>query len=169
MQQLSALSPNALSVIWRILVKWLHLEVAEVGICSLYWTDFVSAINEGGLFRMKRFSLLASYLFLVFALFMLFLGDNLIPRKDESFVFTDMIPFIVWAVIFVGHHALSQKYLKNTQNILSFQVFCTVIDLIFLFYFLSLSYFRFKEWMLTLVIALRICSLLLTANYRKKQ
>lgn len=118
---------------------------------------------------MKRFSLLASYLFLVFALFMLFLGDNLIPRKDESFVFTDMIPFIVWAVIFVGHHALSQKYLKNTQNILSFQVFCTVIDLIFLFYFLSLSYFRFKEWMLTLVIALRICSLLLTANYRKKQ
>ena len=118
---------------------------------------------------MKRFSLLASYFFLIFALFMLFLGDNLIPRKDESFVFTDMIPFIIWAVIFVGHHALSHNYLKTTQNILSFQAFCTVVDLIFLFYFLSLSYFRFKEWMLTLVIALRIWSLLLTANYRRNQ
>lgn len=116
---------------------------------------------------MKRFSLLASYFVLIFALFMLFLGDNLIPRKDESFVFKDMIPFLIWAVIFVGHHALSNKYLKTTQNVLSFHVFCTVVDLIFLFYFLSLSYFRFKEWMLTLVIALRIYSLFLTVNYRK--
>ena len=116
--------------------------------------------------KIKRYSLLTSYVLLMAILFMLFLGDNLVPRRDESFVLKDTIPFTVWAVVFMVHHIFSYLHLRNDYKVLSFQLFCSIIDLSFLFCFLTLYYFRFKEWMLIWVIGLRIGSLLLTNKKR---
>ena len=116
----------------------------------------------------KRYTMLGTYIFLLFALFMLFLGDNLIPRRDESYAFIDMVPFLVWAVIFAGHHVLCDRYLRWGDRVVSFQSVCAVLDLIFLGVFLNCPDVRFKDWMMLCVIGLRMGSMLLCLRREKK-
>ena len=114
--------------------------------------------------KTKRYILLCTYVLISFVLYMFFVADNLVPRHDESFTILDTLPFVFMAGIFGIHHFFSYKYLLSNYRVVSFQLFCSIVDLISLFHYSSLHYFRFKEWMLIWIVGLRIISLLLRIN-----
>lgn len=112
--------------------------------------------------KLKRCLLFLSYALLMFILCMLFVGDNLVLRNDESFTLKEAMPFAIWAVVFLMYHIYVSIYLCKEQRVISFQLFCSILDLSFLFYSSTLSYYRFKEWVILWVIGLRFGSLLMT-------
>lgn len=118
------------------------------------------------MFTLKRIILLTSYFLLLFLLLMLFVATDIVDRPDNPLTIIDIIPFVLWAIVFAVHHILSYLYMRRNDRVFSFQLICSLADLNFLWYFLSTNYVRFKEWMLLWVIGLRIGSLLLVNKER---
>lgn len=116
--------------------------------------------------QIKRYTLLISYILLLFILLMLFVATDIVERPDNPLTTIDIIPFVVWAIVFAAHHILSHLYMRRNDRVFSFQLICSLMDLNFLWFFLSTNYVRFQEWMLLWVIGLRIGSLLLTNKKR---